>query len=226
MHAVRVLFVEDDPEQREMMVRFVRLRGYEAECAGSVAAALRKLDRNGFDMLVLDWSLPDGTAAEVIAAASTPWDRVLVVSAELRPPVPRGVETLRKPLEAQRLAAALRVRARRAVGRPGPGRNGGDGEADAIDLALYVRPGPDSEDARRHLQEALERHPSIPVRVEVREIAEDEGAPLPSGRALIAPTLLRRAPLPKAWICGDLSDPDLLDDLVLTGAAGAASRAI
>jgi DNA-binding response OmpR family regulator len=60
----RVLVVEDDEAIYEPLVRALRREGYEVEHASDGETALERLDRDGFDLLVLDVGLPgmDGIA--------------------------------------------------------------------------------------------------------------------------------------------------------------------
>ena len=60
----RVLLVEDNPDNAAAIAELLRVHGYRVEVADSVAAALR-VAQNGFDILVSDIGLPDGTGRDV-----------------------------------------------------------------------------------------------------------------------------------------------------------------
>lgn len=63
---IRVGVLEDD----EMVARLYQLAleqaGHQCEVFGTIAAFLDALGRKEFDLLLVDWSLPDGTCDEVI----------------------------------------------------------------------------------------------------------------------------------------------------------------
>ncbi|HIE05511.1 MAG TPA: response regulator, partial [bacterium (Candidatus Stahlbacteria)] len=61
----KVLIVEDDEAQQEMMVEALSIEGYDVDRAGSCKDALAKLDI-GFDLVLLDINLPDGLGIDVL----------------------------------------------------------------------------------------------------------------------------------------------------------------
>jgi len=63
--ARRVLLVEDNPDNAAAMSEYLRLRGYDVHVADSVASALRAAVA-GFDVLVSDIGLPDGTGQDLV----------------------------------------------------------------------------------------------------------------------------------------------------------------
>lgn len=65
--AYRVLIVDDDLAQAEMVSEFLRLSGYsDIVHAGDIRAAWRCLDEREFDVMLLDYKLPDGTGLDVL----------------------------------------------------------------------------------------------------------------------------------------------------------------
>ena len=64
----RALIVEDDPASRETLATFLRRRGYEVQCASTVAAGRAKLNA-GVTHLILDLRLPDGTGLRLLERA-------------------------------------------------------------------------------------------------------------------------------------------------------------
>lgn len=65
--AYRVLIVDDDLAQAEMVSEFLRLSGYtDIDHAGDIRAAWRCLDEREYDVMLLDYKLPDGTGLEVL----------------------------------------------------------------------------------------------------------------------------------------------------------------
>src|SRR5262249_61949813 len=60
----RVLAGEATPDNAAAIAELLRVRGYRVEVADSVASALR-VAQNGFDILVSDIGLPDGTGRDL-----------------------------------------------------------------------------------------------------------------------------------------------------------------
>ncbi len=58
--------VEDDPAQRELIMALVEDGAHTCRGFDSVAAFQQGLQRETFDLVLLDWMLPDGTGGDVI----------------------------------------------------------------------------------------------------------------------------------------------------------------
>ena len=56
--ALRILLVEDDPEQATLFAQVLILKGYDIETAPDTEAALACLRDRKFDLVLLDWDLP------------------------------------------------------------------------------------------------------------------------------------------------------------------------
>lgn len=66
-HPYRVLIVDDDVEQAEMLREFLRLSGFnEVAHAPNIYNLWRLLDEEHFDIIVLDYKLPDGTGLDAL----------------------------------------------------------------------------------------------------------------------------------------------------------------
>lgn len=80
----RILVIEDDPAVGKVLTVTLRLGGHEVEVLQDLSAGRERLERGGFDMLVLDVNLPDGSGLDILRllrhdlASDTP---VLVLSA-------------------------------------------------------------------------------------------------------------------------------------------------
>jgi two-component system phosphate regulon response regulator PhoB len=61
----RVLLVDDEAETREVVAAMLEAVGLEVEPASSAEEALEKVARGGFDLLVLDWTLPGMSGLEL-----------------------------------------------------------------------------------------------------------------------------------------------------------------
>ncbi|MFT7722545.1 MAG: response regulator transcription factor [Roseateles sp.] len=114
--AGRLLVVDDHPEIRDALDAFLSRRGFAVDTAADLAGARRALQAGGgFDLLVLDVMLPDGSGLafchELQQAGGPP---VILLSA-LAAPAQRvaGLETgaddyLIKPFEPDELSARIR----------------------------------------------------------------------------------------------------------------------
>jgi DNA-binding response OmpR family regulator len=62
---VNVLVVEDDPQLADLLGRVFRDTGHDAIVSGTIEAAERAIAANAFDIVVLDWMLPDGEGLDL-----------------------------------------------------------------------------------------------------------------------------------------------------------------
>lgn len=119
-----VAVLEDSSAHATIYRTALSRAGYRCEIEGTVQAFLALCERQPFDLLLLDWHLPDGTAAEVIRwARSRPgWDPAILV-ASLHTEEHRVVEALSlgaddfvfKPVRVQELLARLAAHLRRST---------------------------------------------------------------------------------------------------------------
>ena len=65
----QVLIVEDDLRQARTLVRALTNEGHAAEVATSCGEASAILSARTFDVLLLDWTLPDGNGLELLSGA-------------------------------------------------------------------------------------------------------------------------------------------------------------
>jgi DNA-binding NtrC family response regulator len=66
MARTRILVVDDEPAVRFALRDFLELHGYGVEEAGTCAEAEAKYRREVYDLVTLDYSLPDGTALDLL----------------------------------------------------------------------------------------------------------------------------------------------------------------
>jgi two-component system phosphate regulon response regulator PhoB len=64
----RILVVEDDPSLVELLTYNLRAGGYEVVTAGSAEEAQLLFSEQAFDLLLLDWMLPDTSGIELCSA--------------------------------------------------------------------------------------------------------------------------------------------------------------
>lgn len=122
---MRLLIVEDDEMLRDGLTVGLRLAGFTADAVASCADAEAALETGGFDGMVLDLMLPDGSGLDVLArlrarGSSLP---VLLLTARDRSHdrvtgLDAGADDyLGKPFDLPELAARLRAILRRGEGR-------------------------------------------------------------------------------------------------------------
>ncbi len=117
--ALRILLVEDDLINIEVMREYLRLLGQHPVCAETVKEAMDLLKSGDFDLILQDMRLPDGDGLEVaqFIAVNQRTERVISISAE--PPTadqqPYYQGTIRKPVTLQDLRHALREAAQPAA---------------------------------------------------------------------------------------------------------------
>ena len=63
---VRVLLVEDEPKLRESLLEGLRLEDWAVTGAASGSEALREIEAQPFDLVVLDWMLPDRDGLDIL----------------------------------------------------------------------------------------------------------------------------------------------------------------
>lgn len=114
--ALRVLVVEDDADAQANLRDILRMDGHQSEMVGTAAEALSRSDWATYSAIILDWTLPDGTAETLLPRLRrrAPQASVVVVTgtvglggtiAAIHHEV---ADYIIKPLEADALRAALR----------------------------------------------------------------------------------------------------------------------
>jgi eukaryotic-like serine/threonine-protein kinase len=72
----RVLVVDDEEHNRDMLARRLRRRGYEVETAASGNEALEMIAPTRFDIIVLDVMMPDVDGFEVLRSLRERWSKL------------------------------------------------------------------------------------------------------------------------------------------------------
>src|SRR5688572_16919876 len=62
---MRLLVVEDELDLAEAVARGLRRRGHAVDVAATVLDAELRLSGGAYDLVLLDWNLPDGTGLEL-----------------------------------------------------------------------------------------------------------------------------------------------------------------
>ncbi|KAF1019988.1 MAG: Regulatory protein AtoC [Paracidovorax wautersii] len=73
--AARILVVDDELDLRVLYEMTLRREGYQVDTAGTVAAGLQALHRQGYDVLITDMNLPDGSGLALLRAVLAPGRR-------------------------------------------------------------------------------------------------------------------------------------------------------
>jgi DNA-binding response OmpR family regulator len=61
----KILFVDEDPDTRELMVILLERAGYRIVTVDSIAEGLQHAETRDFDLILLDWFLKDGTGIDL-----------------------------------------------------------------------------------------------------------------------------------------------------------------
>ena len=84
-----------------------------------------------------------------------------------------------------------------------------------IELVLYLAgASPASMRALRQMKSLLTGYDAAQVDFRVVDLAEGRPASAEEDHVLLTPTLVRRSPLPRTWVVGDLEDTTLVADLL------------
>lgn len=65
-----ILLIEDDTTFSQLLLGFLKKHGHQTEAKYTVKQGIRSLEEKPYDLLLLDYRLPDGNGLEVLAAAN------------------------------------------------------------------------------------------------------------------------------------------------------------
>jgi circadian clock protein KaiB len=239
--AGRILVVDGDDDHAPMLATVLQAQGYRVDIAPSAQAGHEALRGARYQLLLVHYGLVDGNGVAFLEQARA--EGLLEGAAQMLFTGKDSLQSsdttrvLKKPIDLQDLVRQVHS----IVGPPeGPGpppsvgteRRRKTEEAQAararhgakLELALYVTlPWPSSLRAKANLSRVLARVREGEVLVQVCDLAhEPERAE--KDNVLFSPTLVKVWPAPKMWILGDLSESDVLIDLLaLCGIAVPAS---
>ena len=123
MGTARVLIVDDDPKLRQFLRQELALEGYGCEEAASGQEALLAIRSGSWDLLLLDWTLPDFSGVEICRRIRSTHNATPVLMLTARDDVKERVEALdagaddylTKPFSIEELLARVRARLRRGA---------------------------------------------------------------------------------------------------------------
>ena len=110
LDGLRLLVVDDEPMVRTVTTKLLRLRGHTVEAVDGGPAALEALERDGFDVVVTDLSMPDMSGRELAAAIRARYDGlpVLLLTGDTDAESPDVAAVVKKPFELDDLDAEVR----------------------------------------------------------------------------------------------------------------------
>ena len=125
----RILVVDDDPEIRKLLARYIESQGFRVHLAASCRELREKLATNHIDLIVLDVMLPDGSGLEVCRDLRAQRSSVpIILLTALKEDVDRiiGLEIgaddyLPKPFNPRELVARIHAVLRRRTAPPPAG---------------------------------------------------------------------------------------------------------
>ena len=110
--AANILVVEDHPDTSLAICTLLELEGYRADGAASGREALEKIERGGFEVVILDLVLPDISGYEVAQAVKQSKRRgevaLIAVSAKDTVDSSQFDDYLPKPFSTEELLAKIR----------------------------------------------------------------------------------------------------------------------
>lgn len=136
---MRIALLEDDRDQAELMKLWIEDAGHQCIHFESGTAFLRAFKRDSYDLLVLDWMLPESSGLEVLewvrAHQDWPIPVLFVTQRDEEEDIVRALEKgaddyMAKPVKQLEMLARIAALGRR--GRPAPARDQG-----SIDLPPY-----------------------------------------------------------------------------------------
>jgi two-component system phosphate regulon response regulator PhoB len=119
----RILVVEDERDLRELMLLHLKREGYEASGVENGEEALRYVERDRFDLAVLDWMLPGVSGLDLCRKFSGRFPMLMVTARADTSDIVLGLEAgaddyVTKPFEIPVFLARVRALLRRAAAIP------------------------------------------------------------------------------------------------------------
>lgn len=226
-----ILVVEDDADIREMLRTLLELAGFVPVACDTAEAGLTALREQSFDLVLTDYALPQRSGLWLLETAQREGllegVPTLIVTAHPSVAGSDDYEVVQKPFDLDDLVERVRQRMDvnrprrpRQVPEPSPnGRQSNDGGSsngcpDPIELILYVSAhSPHSAAAVRNIEKVLSRFKSSRVKLTIRDLTANPGSGAEDNIAF-TPTLVRRAPGPRTFILGHLTNPEVLMELL------------
>lgn len=125
MEGLRVLLVDDDDDFRNLLAERLRMRHLEISAARSGPEAIAAIERQGFDVVVLDLRMPEMDGIEVLRRIKEIQPRVEVVLLTGYASMESGIDGMRlgafdylvKPCEIEELISKIQNAYRKSLGQ-------------------------------------------------------------------------------------------------------------
>lgn len=216
----RVLVVEDQADLRRMLATALTIDGHDVDEAADATEGLARLASSRYDLVLTDYAMPGETGAWMLHEAARRGlmhdTAAFIVTAQPGVREISDIEVITKPLDLDHFLEQVRSILSSSTSRieheaphalePAPGHR--------IELVLYVSSASaTSLQARESLQRLLERFDRSQIKFSVCDLLTD---PLAGERDRVAftPTLVKRYPLPRMWVLGNLRSPSIVEDLL------------
>ncbi len=96
MSKARILIVEDDDDQREILTEYLNYRGYKVKNARNRSETLSFLEKESFDIVLLDWRLPDVEGQSLLEEIKEKYPLLQVIVITAYGSVERAVDAMKK----------------------------------------------------------------------------------------------------------------------------------
>lgn len=96
MSKARILIVEDDADQREILTEYLNYRGYKVKNARNRFETLSFLEKESFDIVLLDWRLPDVEGQSLLEEIKEKYPLLQVIVITAYGSVERAVDAMKK----------------------------------------------------------------------------------------------------------------------------------
>ncbi|MCJ8347019.1 response regulator transcription factor [bacterium] len=142
----KILLVEDDPALGESVQIFLQQENFQVELITTLAA-LNASNLDDYDILILDWMLPDGQGIEYLKRLPSEGNPIPIIMLTARTELIDKVlglelganDYLTKPFEPRELIARIRVQLRMAQNKSNPSQEVSEQQiVSANDILLYV----------------------------------------------------------------------------------------
>ena len=228
MLSPRILYVEDDDDIRAVVSQALSGEGFEVTAVSSAEDAMRDLAKTTYQVMLTDYRLPGENAPWLLREGSargflarTP---VIVLSSETNPQGIEGYTFLRKPIDLDVLSAALSKALTEQL-TPSEAEKEERAHAQRLRLTLYVTSSSHvSQKAIRNLRRTMTKFDPAKLHLVVCDVtsaldAAEGQRMMEEDRIVVTPTLVVRIPGPKVWIAGDLSDAQMVEEVLARGLA-------
>jgi two-component system OmpR family response regulator len=117
---MRILIIEDEPTLKKTLLEGLKEYGYQSDEVSSIKDAEYYLDIRNYDLILMDWMLPDGNGIDLITQIKQKSSKTIVVMLSARDDTASEVEAFRrgtddyikKPFDFEVLIARIEARLR------------------------------------------------------------------------------------------------------------------